>query len=49
MPRFCTKVTYIHGLLELSLAAFRTTDGMDFPIYQVFEQTSFHVSHYTIG
>ena len=49
MPRFCTKVTYIHGLLELSLAAFRTTDGMDFPIHQVFEQTGFKMGHNTIG
>jgi hypothetical protein len=49
MTRFSTEVTEIHGLLELSLAAFRTTDWMDFPIYQVFEQTSFKMGHNTIG
>jgi hypothetical protein len=49
MPRFRTEITEIHGLLELSLAAFRTADGMNLTVHQVFEQAGFHVCHNTIG
>ena len=49
MPRFSTEVAKSHAFHEFPLTTFCTSYWMNFSIYYLFEQTSFKMSHDTIG